>query len=513
MADLVPYATAKPLFGVLESWLPAEDANRLAAYQLYEGIYRNVPDAFKIIQRGTDANPIYVPSAKTIVEAKNRYLAKRWNFTLDPKMGQDSERQLLASMMTTLFQREMMYSKFATQKRYGLIRGDAVWHIVADPQKPAGKRISIYEIDPAAYFPIEDPYNSDKILGCHLATPVVQIKADGTTGATTIKRQTYRKLDTGQISYELSWWQVAAWDDREGSGQTLKKASPADIPLGPENKAVTMVLPSQITAIPVYHIKNSRIPGASFGTSELEGFERIIGGINQAISDEELALALEGLGLYATTSGPPVDDDGTETTWKIGPGWVVEIDAAADFKRVNGVSSVAPMLEHVGYLEKAMREASGVPDIAIGNVDVSTAESGIALAFKMAPILAGNEEKEQEILSVMDHMLYDLAAMWFPAYEALPASLAQAVSIVDDPMPVNREAIIKEIQALLGTVPPLITAEYARQLLSEKLGYDFPDEMGTAVVTESAAFAESVNVDPFAARVTNELALLQGGVA
>ena len=69
MVDLSPYATAKPLFGVLPTWLSPDDAVRIEAYAMYEGMYRNVPDTYKIIQRGTEQNPIYVPCAKTIIEA------------------------------------------------------------------------------------------------------------------------------------------------------------------------------------------------------------------------------------------------------------------------------------------------------------------------------------------------------------------------------------------------------------------------------------------------------------
>jgi len=497
--DLKPYVTLKPFMGPLESWLPAEDAERIQAYQLYEGIYRNVPDAFKLVQRGSDSNPIYIPSAKTLVEAKNRFLAKRWTYALDPKLGSDPERAALDAMLTRLFRREQVWSKFATQKRFGLIRGDAVWQITADENKPEGRRLNIYEVDPAAYFPIEDPWNPEKILGCHIVEPV---EVEPGSGKTVIKRQTYRKTDAGRISYELSWWENGAWDDRPFSGQTLKRAQ--QIPEGEHNRPVEFELPEEITAIPVYHVKNSRTPGASFGTSELEGFERIIGAVNQAISDEELTLALEGLGLYWTNSGPPVDEDGNETNYRLGPGWVVEIDPESTFGRANGVTSVAPMLEHIRYLEGTMREASGVPDIAVGKVDTAVAESGIALAFHMAPILSGNEEKEQELLSVMDHMLYDLAG-WFAAYEELSLTPAQAVSIVDDPLPINRKAVIEEVVMLLSTDPPLISVEYARTLLSEKLGFDFPDEMFNTIVNEAEALAKARNQDPFAARVAGEL--------
>lgn len=495
MADLTPYSTARPLLGPLESWLSGEDAERLGAYTLYESIYRNVPQAFKLVQRGNEQNPIYVPAAKTIIEATNRYLAKRWTYALEPRVGSDSDRAALDGALQRLFRREMMWSKFATQKRFGLIRGDSVWHIVADPRKEAGSRISLYEIDPGAYFPIQDYWNPEKILGCHIVDPV---ELEG--GKVVIKRQTYRKTPTGRISYELSWWETGAWDDRDGGD--LKKSS--EIPEGDWNKPTVYELDASITSIPVYHIKNNRVTGQPFGVSELAGLETILAGINQSISDEDLALALEGLGLYATNSGPPVDDDGNETNWRLGPGWVVEIDADSSFERVSGVGSIEPYQTHIQALRAFAHESSSIPDIAVGNVDVQTAESGIALAFKMGPILSKNEEKEQEILSIMDHLLYDLTTMWFPAYEGL-TTVARPVSIVDDPLPVNRKATLDEIVAMLNTDPPLISTEYARTLLSEKLGYDFPDEMSNTVVAEAAAIADARNVDPFASRVAAEL--------
>lgn len=496
--DLTPYSTAKPLMGPLASWLSAEDAERIQAYAIYESIYRNVPDAFKLVQRGDESNPIYLPSAKTLIEAKNRFLAKRWTFAMQPALGTDQDRAALTTALDQLFRREMMWAKFNTQKRWGLVRGDQVWQIIGDENSVEGHRISVYEVDPASYFPIYDPWNPDKIYGCHLVDPVVNA-----AGKTVIKRQTYRKTESGTISYELSWWETGAWDDRDATVK-LKKITGSDIPVGDMNKPIAYDLPPEITALPVYHIKNQRTPTAPYGTSELAGYETIIAGINQSISDEDLALALEGLGLYWTNSGPPIDEEGNETNWKLGPGWVVEVDQDTTFGRVSGVTDVSAHHAHRQDMHAGMLEAAGVPDIAVGKVDVQVAESGIALAFQMGPLLAGNEEKEGELLAVMDHMLYDLTTMWLPAFEGL-SSAARAVSVVDDPLPLNRKATLDEVLAMLSSTPPLISAEYARTILSEKLGYDFPDEMATAVVTEAAALAEARNPDPFAARVAFEL--------
>lgn len=494
--DLTPYSTAKPLMGPLDSWLSGEDAMRLGAYSLYEGIYKNFPGAFKLVQRGNESNPIYLPNARTLIEAKNRFLAKGWTYALNPRFGTTEERSALDFALDTLFRREQMWAKFATQKRYGMVRGDSVWHIVADEDKPLGRRLSVYEIDPASYFPIDDPWNPDKQLGVHLVDPVLM-----PDGKTVIKRQTYRKEDNGRISYELSWWETGAWDDRDDSVQ-LKRAE--KIPEGDHNAPDYYELDERITSIPVYHVKNNRTPGVPFGSSELEGFEMLIASINQSISDEDLTLVMQGLGMYWTNSGPPVDENDEETDWKLGPGYVVEIDEGSTFGRVGGVSTVAPNLDHIAKLESSMREAAGVPDIAVGKVDTAIAESGISLAFQMSPLLSGNEEKEGEILATMDQLLFDLTTMWFPVYEELDVP-ARAVSVVDDPLPTNRKAVLDEVVSMLSTEPPLISVEYARTILSEKLGLDFPDEMANAVVEEAAAFAAARNVDPFAARVAREL--------
>lgn len=499
MVDLTPYSTVSPMMGPLDSWLGSEDAMRLAAYALYEGMYRNVGDTFKLVQRGDEQNPIYLPNPMTIIEAKNRFLAKDWTFSLEPTLGTPQEQATLQFFLTQLFRREQMRPKFNTQKRWGMIRGDSVWHIVGDLDKPEGRRLSVYEIDPASFFPIYDAWNPDKITGVHLVDPVLN-----DAGKTIIKRQTYRKQDDGTVTYELSWWETGAWDDRDDTVK-LKPVAGKDIPDGDYNDPIKETrLDPRITSIPVYHVKNKRVTGQPFGTSELAGFETLFAGINQTITDEELTLALQGLGLYWTNSGPPTDDEGNETNWRFGPGWVLEIDAESTFGRVNGVSSVEPMQTHINKIEASAREAAGVPDIAIGNVDVQTAESGIALAFKMSPILSGNSEKEDEILGTMDQMLYDLVTMWLPVYESLDTA-ARAVSIVGDPLPVNRAAVLAEVTQMLSTDPPLISAEYARTILQEKLGYQFPEEMATAVVAEAQALAEARNVDPFATRAVQEL--------
>ena len=489
MADGVwtQWSSVAPMLDPFPAWMSAADGERHMAYLKYEQMYWNSPDTFKLVQRGSDSNPVYIPSAKVIIEATNRFLAKDWDYVIDPRVGTPADRTLLDQMMRTLFKRETVWTKFATQKRYGLIRGDALWHIVADPTKPPGRRLSIYEIDPGRYFPIYEDDDPDRLMGMHIVDQIEYEKKVVT------RRLTYRKdPETGQISTETSLWEIGSWDDRDPDAE-MKKVKQVVPPTW---------LPPTITSFPVYHIRNNPTPGTAFGSSELRGLERIFASVNQTISDQELSIALDGIGLYSTTSGPPVDDDGNETNWVLGPGRVVELDQDTEFERVTGVTNL-PGIEHVNFILGKAQQAAGIPDLAVGDVDVSVAESGIALYMHLSPLLAKNAEKEQEMLGVYDHMLWDIVHMWLPVYEGFTAGMELVIaSVVGDPMPENRQEKISEILQLLSA--GVISAAYAREKLS-KFGYDFPDEMGADIVQETQALAEARGYDPFMNRVNSEL--------
>lgn len=495
-----PYSTIGPMMGPLPSWLTATDAVRIEAYRLYEEMYWGAPETFKLTWRGSEDSPIYIPSGKIIVEAINRYLAVGFDYSLNLSAGGgDDARTAARFAMDTLFRRERFYSKFQTAKRYGLIRGDAVLHVLADPLKPAGRRISIREVDPASYFPITAEGDPDKVVGVHL---VDQWVADPLKpNEVTIRRQTYRKEQRSPgapatITSEVTFWELGGWDDRPGSGQKLKKL-PGGVPV--------FDLPPSITAIPVYAWRNQVTPLEVFGSSQLRGLERISGAVNQAISDQELALALAGLGTYATNSGAPVDDEGNVVDWVIAPASVVELKGSKTetfFERVDGIKSVTPSIDHLDWLWARMKESSATPDIATGNVDVAVAASGIALTLQMGPLLAQCAEKEDEILGVADNLYFDLLHGWFPGYEQSTFEGIDAVPIVGDPMPVDRQAVIAEVAALMATDPPLISAETARAILRDKLGYEFGPDEAVAVVQEASDLARAR--DPFADRLRQE---------
>jgi len=483
-----PYSTIRNLMGTLPTWIPDPlDQERIMSYQVYEQIYWGVPETFKLVARGSEDRPIYVPTGRIIVDTTHRYAAAGFDFAVDLRSGGDSsassDAQAVTLAIEDLFTRERFKSKFNGNKRFGLIRGDWCWHIIANPSKPQGSRISIYPLDPASYFPIWDEDDLDRILGCHIVDTVTDENDD-----VFIKRLTYRKKEDGPgVTVEEALFEVDDWGG--------PKSRPKKIIRPVED------LPPQITALPVYHIKNFEEPANPFGSSELRGLERIIGAVNQTISDEELTLALMGLGVYATDAPPPTNDDGEEVPWELGPGRVVEHPAGSRFEKITGVGSVQPSQDHIAFLLRMMNEAAGVPDVARGKVDVSVAESGISLMLQMAPMLAKVEEKDQLILDTHDQMFFDLVRGWFPAYEA--TNFGEDVRVrgrVGEKLPLNRAAKLAELHEMLAA--KVISVQFFRAEAT-KLGYQFPTNMDADIIASTRAITEA-SVDPLGSRMSEE---------
>lgn len=494
--DYNQYSTVAPYIDPVmkPGWVTEEvDKLRLASYTLFDMIYKNVQESFALMQRGTDEDPIYIPAAKKCVEATNRYLGVGFKYRLDG--GSADDRTSIDNALQALFRREMFYAKFGSLKRGGLVKGDGIWHVVADTNKPAGRRISLHQLDPSKYHPIYDLNDAEKLMGVHIVEPYIDPK--NKTKAL-VRRQTYRKVEnaTGpnSISSEEIIFEADGWDDRQLTLNPSYKMKPY------QNITSEFMLPPQITSIPVYQFRNQFEGGLAYGVSELVGFERLLAAINQGITDEELALAYGGLGVYFSTAPRP------SAGWTIPPGSVIDGDTGETFERVNGIGSVTPSQDHVHYLGSELQQAMGTPDIAIGTVDVAVAESGIALALKMGPILTRNREKEDVLLSVHDHLLWDLANAWLPAYEQMPVQTVSPVPSFDDPMPKDRAAIIKEVLDLMSTTPPLISAEYGRVMLAERLGFEFPSQMGDDIIAEIQAVSKSQWDDPLQDRIAAELA-------
>lgn len=475
---VTPYSTVTGLAGTVKgatltrpSWILNElEQERVFSYQLYEQIYWGVPDTFKLVARGTEDKPIYLPSGRKIVDTCDRYVGNNLTWQCSSPEGQ--------AFFDLLFARETFLSAYQGNKLYGIMRGDWCWHITGNELKLPGTRITIRALDPGSYFPIFDPDDVDRVIGCH----IVELIDD--EGEITVKRQTYRKTELG-ITSEIAQFKLDEWGDPES--EPIKIIKPV------------FLLPPEITALPVYHIKNMFEPQNPFGSSEMRGFERVIGAINQSISDEDLTLAMDGLGVY-TTNAVATDEEGEAAEWDIGPAKVIELSgtrAETFFERVSGIGSVVPFQDHIRFLQGELMSGSGTPDIAAGKVDVQVAESGVALLLQMGPILSKAEKKDTLLLGTTNQMFYDLINGWVPAYEKVSFE-ATLTAHVGDKLPLNRKQRFDELVAMITL--KVIDTQYFRDEM-KKLGYIFPDDLAQRVQQEA-----SLLVDPVTARLNAELA-------
>lgn len=475
-----PYSTISPFIRGMPKWVPENDQLRIASYDTYERIYWNVPEAFALLKRGAEENPIYIPNARTIADTTAHFWLKGLTVGLtDPEANVEANAALQA-----LLRRERFFSKFQVAKHSGVVRGDFVLHLTADPLKPADSRISINSVDPAAYFPVEDDDDLDRIIAVHLAEQF--INADGDTQ---VKKLTYR------------------YEGEEGTRRVLRSEAIYDLDDWAEPSAAPVEvihneepLPDTITHIPVYHFKNMDWQGQPFGSSELRGFEVLLGRINQSISDEDLALALEGLGVYATDAPPPTDEDGNEVPWEISPGRVLGIPDGKSFNRVPGVGAVTPMLDHVHYLEEKLFEASGTTEVARGAVDVQAAESGIALAIKFIPTLAKIETRDVSALDVLTNFFYDWKS-WHRAYEGPDFRELEILPQIGPKLPVNRDAVRTELNDMLDR--KVISRAFYRAQMTALFDYHFPEEIEDDIVREESKLVESL--DMMGARISQDL--------
>lgn len=488
------WSTARPFLGAAPAWAPAEDQARIGAYSFYEQAYWNVPEAFKLVQRGKDTKPIYVPSAKVIVETMHRYLAPGMRIIPDPELGSDSEKAAALLAWKLFSRRERLGSRFSSNKRYGLIRGDWLWHLTGDPERDAGARISMMPLDPGSVFKITMEDDVDTVIGYHIVDTIMV----GSDPA--IQRQTYRKVTErggpSPITVEEAIFKVDAWGGPDMDEKTIQVLRPPEL------------LPDPIDSLPIYHMRNFQEPLAEWGSSEIRGLERLIAAINQSISDEELELVLNGLGVYATDAGSPVDADGNPTSWNLGPAKVVELPAGKTFDRVDGTKTVTPHQDHLKYLHEQLDLGAGTPPIAKGKVDVQVAESGIARLMELAPIFSRAEEKEQDITDVMTNLLFDLKKWWQAFDEGPEFNLSDNVALIPSygaRIPDNPKQKFDEIMKMGDSNTPLVSAAWQRKELA-KLGYEFGDdtEMLAEILQEKQALAQ-IAADVTGSRIDGEL--------
>lgn len=480
-----PYSTVRSLLGTLPEWMAVIDAERIRSYTVYEQMYWNVPETFALTLRGSDALPIYVPTGRQIVDTLDRYVGANASWMVNPLTGSTSEQETARLAFGLLFDRERWPSVYSGAKLDGLMRGDWGFHVFANDQKPEGSRISIRAIDPASIFKITHPDDVDRTMGIDVIDNYLTVDDDEVV--------TVQRYSKGENPYDPSTedgriWSMKVQYTLDDYGDPDKK---------PKIITPPFALPEEIKALPVYHIPNRESPGNPFGSSELRGLERIMAAVNQGISDEELALALEGLGVYSTDAGAPIDRvTGRPTTWKLGPGKVINRPPGTTFDRVQGVSTVQPYLNHLDWLVGHLRQTSGATDAAMGKVDVSVAESGISLVMQLSPTLALAKKGDETIGGVLRQMYWDLKG-FLDAYEGISTGLATVVPVFGPKIPTNKDA---EVQNVLAISEQLGLVDWALRELA-KLGYEFTAEDLAAAQADRAAR----NTDPFAARAGAEL--------
>lgn len=472
--DTTPYSTATPYMGEGSAWITnAYDAERLASYKVYQDMYWSEDAAFQLIRRNDDGRPVYLPKPKTIVDTTAHYLLKG----LKVGMLRPDDDQEMRDFLENFLLRERFYSRFQVAKLAGVVRGDWLMHLTANPAKEEGSRISLNSVDPAYYFPEYDTDDLEKRTGAKLVEHAVH-PDDPSKVVIRVLRYWQEYDEVGDRVSPLVWreealWEVDGWDIPT-KAKKVKDLVPAS------------TLPIDITSIPLYHFKNAEWDGFEFGNSELKGYERIFEAMNQAISDEEIALALVGLGVYATDAGRP-KVNGVEQDWIVAPGTVWEMPGATMVKRLEGISTVTPVLDHVNYLNDALMEASGTSKVAVGDVDVQTAESGIALALKFLPTLAKIEYRDTAGVEMLTQMFYDWK-FWVKAYEGKDFTETPIVITLGDKLPINRAKTLDELNNMLDR--GVISAKFYREEVTRLLGYKFPDDIEEQILAEAKAKQE-----------------------
>lgn len=504
-----PYSTAMPfIISALPKWTDEYNAQRIASYNLYDDLYDNDPTQYRMMLRSSDEKPIYIPTAKRLINTLARYVGRGWGFMIDPDAGTPAEQEAATTAFGDLFKRERILSQFNSGKKEWMRRGDWIWYITADPAKSEGRRISVKTIDPRLYFPIEDPVDPDRVSGAMLVEEVVV--SEGVFG---MQVQRWLKPNNPShpehnpdplaevdpempIAYDKTIYEIEGWNDPEEQ-KVL-------------NTPVPMYLLEGITSLPLYHIKNNETASNPFGRSDLAGLESIISGVNQAISDEDLALAMVGIGMFWTDSGAPVNAAGEAEAWILGPNRVVEVAAGTKFNKLDGITSVQPSQDHVKYLEQQAYGTVGVNEVALGSTDGSTQISGVALAIKMQPIFDAADEKDLVLNDNFNQMFYDLK-QWFDVYEGVNLGEAAILSVVsqDERLPFDREARWKEL--VEGYTNGIFSLEFVIAELINKFGYEIPSNMIGQV--QAALDKKAAQADPYGERVAGELEAGDGAEA
>lgn len=470
----------------LPGWVPPAHQMRIAAYEIWEQIYwSHVATEYKVMNRGLDAEdqPLYVPSSKIVIDTLSRYIGPKLTFAIDTKTGTEATQLAARQAFQALFDRERFNSRYIAGKRDGIIRGDWGWHITADPTKPQGSRLSLVPFNASNYFPV---YEDETVLGGDPDKLVMVVLAEQVVVGedNRVRTQRYIRQENGQIMSVVDLWEPDKWflwgydDDAADPVQNVVPAA---------------LLPAGITSFPVYHLPHRPSSDQTFGNSPMRGLEVLQAGLNQAMTDEDLALALMGLGVYATDeAGGPRDRQGQPVPWMIYPGAVVE--NAKGLHKVEGLTGLQAYTDHITRLEGYVADSSGATDAARGRLEVTEAESGVALRLKLGPTIALAEEQDSILLDVHAQMFHDLVNMWFPTYEQVNFTDVRVFPVLGDKLPVNRQEEVTLMNQLV--LANIISTSSARQYLTAKGFADvFDPREGDLVLAEKVAIAAAEGGD------------------
>lgn len=469
-----PYSTLTRMMGKSPDWWPESERERLGSYDKYDELYWNDPTeyALRVLE---DEEAIHVPNARTIVDTTAHYLLKGLKIT--PKKGPDEE------MLTAFLKRERFYSRFKGAKKTGIARGDFAFHITGDPLKKEGSRLTMEPIHPGMVWKEEDPEEPGEFSRMHLFD-VIEME-EGNGAQKEIKERvrvlTYERFRAGTEENAGDTAQV--WREEK-----IYEMEPAWY--GPDAEVHSTLLEREmldplIENFPVYWFNNIEWGDQLYGSSELRGLEFLDWAVSQGTTDLQASVGLDGLGVYATDGGRPVDDAGNERDWEVAPGKVMEVPAGAYFRRVEGIGSITPGMDLVKYLEQKMYQSTAMTDVSLGQIDVAEAQSGIALAIKFLPTLAKLEDRDTAAIEILQQMFFDLKA-WFQVYESYTFSADVEVSIDKAKLPTNRVDVLNELNNMIDR--KIISRKTYREIANEQLGYSIPADEDDQLIKEAQIF-------------------------
>lgn len=448
-----------------ESWVPESHKERCRAYTKYDQMYWNDPRQYALrVLEGE--NPIYIPNARTIIDTTAHYLLK----DISVGVEEPAKHVALVDTLKNFLAREVFEARFQTAKHTGVAHGDFVFHMTANPRKLPGSRVSLTPIDPGIVFPEWDEDSPDKLSACNLVRAFNERDSTGEL-KTFVKVLTYKLVETEATRRVFRVERVYNMDQPWYGERAEEALVNTTLPPG--------LLPNTITSIPIYWFKNTPWNAQEFGSSELRGIETILQSISQGSTDTQGALALEGLGVYATDGGRPINDEGEEVDWEIAPGRVMEVPIGSKFWRVQGVGSITPMKDQLERLENKLQESSALTAVALGKAAVNVASSGIALAIQFTPTLAKIEERDKAGIAKLNQMFYD----WKTWHTQFEADILDGDILVElgAKLPLNRTETLNELNQMLDR--RVISTQYYREAMT-KLGYLFPADISVQITED-----------------------------